>query len=207
MSSENCSGSAVAVRKSKSPFLNLPGEIRNHIYDYVLETPDMALLFTTHLRKWRKMENLWTHSPRPSVCFFRPQVESFVTPAILLLNRQINVEAASFLRSKPFVIDSPPPHCAELGRDFTITEFISVATLKKFTHVVLEMDLLLQYWNDTLDTLFNVWAEENDLKLLHIRVKQWETGLKRIGTLQGRVTASVLEQVSQHLPWLYNSFI
>lgn len=171
MSSNSCQESTMTITKPVSPFLKLPGEIRNLIYDYLLEPPDLKRLFAIHLRKWQKMEDLWTQSHRPSVCFFSPRVDALVTPAILLLNRQISLEAVSFLRAKPLVISSPPPRSAQLGRDSWITEFISEPTLRKLHHVVLEMDLSLHSWFDTIETLFEVWGPDNKLKSLHVRLK------------------------------------
>lgn len=203
MSFQSCQGSVTTTSKPVSPLLALPDEIRNKIYDYLLEPPDLKPLFDMHVRTWRKMDNLWTHSLRPSVCFFRPRVEALVTPAILLLNRQINVEAVSILRSKPLVINSPAPHCAQLGRDLWITEFISKATLRKLNHVVLEIDLSLHSWLDTISTLFDVWDSENNLKSLHVRIK-WMKDLRVFGLIitHDLQDEAIVSTVSlSHLPY------
>lgn len=162
---------ALTSTKDASPFLKLPAEIRNQIYGYLVGPPDMTVPFEKMRMKCKILDSLWIRSSRPRVCFFKPQVERVVTPTVLLLNHQINTEAMSLLRSRPFVLTSPPPHCGQLGRVLDITEFIGEATLQKFTHVVLEMDLRIHSWLKTIETLLELWLQANSLQLLHVRVK------------------------------------
>lgn len=166
---------AVVPFNHVSPFLALPAEIRNQIYDYALDWPDMTKLFAKTKEECKAMEHLWSASGRPRLCFFKPRVKTVITPTILLLNRQINNEAADFLCPKSLVLKSPPPYSAQLGRTLDITEFIGKHTLQKAGYVVLEMDLVSHPWLRTVETLLDVWGQKNSLRSLRVRVLRTST--------------------------------
>lgn len=150
MASEDSQISTIHL-KPASVFFSLPPEIRNSIYDYALDWPDMTRPFENTRKDCMRLEQLWVTSQRPRCVFLKPRIEAVTTPTILILNRQIYHEAINVLHGKPLVLVSPPPHSSQLGRPLDITEFIGEATLQNVAHVVLKVNLEEISWPKTIN--------------------------------------------------------
>ncbi|TKA67092.1 hypothetical protein B0A49_08648 [Cryomyces minteri] len=147
-------------KRMQSPpksFTDLPGELRNKIYDYVLG-----------FRTINKQIQGYNNSLLLLGVLTLPKRS---TPTILLLNRQINQEAMGVLRGKPLVLTNSPR-----GRD-AIFHFISPATLQKLPCVILRIDLTItnattiDHWQSLADTLSALWAQKHSLVNLHFHLQ------------------------------------
>jgi len=163
------------------PILDLPLEIRYEIYEFALNWPILKPTFETIKPRIQQQGEYYRKHYASNGVSPKLSVEKMRTPTILLLNRQINAEAQDTLRKKTLIINSPPPVCQALGKAMDITEFIGDVTLQKAYHVLLDMDLEHQDWLATIETLLDVWCEENSLKSLHVRVKCPQNTLSWIG--------------------------
>lgn len=161
---------------SASPFLALPLELRNSIYEYVLDWPDLCHSY----RRTQFDEILYEPeiSKASPLCVVPiPLVGEMRTPSLLLVNHQVTSEALVILHRKPLVLSETPPHVPQLAKPMDITEFISETTLQLVPRVVLQMDLSYngglpdraRAWLKTVETLLDVWCIENSLELLEVR--------------------------------------
>lgn len=146
-------------------FLDLPGEIRIIIYAYSLNPNE-------YVSGYRQIENLLaaeTDRSRGPVCIYpRPHVERY-TPSILLLNRQITMEALDVLYRIPLTLyGTPSTHFTV--RQIDITEFISEALLQRIRHSILRLD---SAGKNFVLPLLDIWGAGNSLERLDVyRPKQ-----------------------------------
>ncbi|KAI9716670.1 MAG: hypothetical protein M1812_005208 [Candelaria pacifica] len=125
-----------------TPFLALPAELRNQIYNAALDWPNMDIPFSAMQKESERIEEHWMAcSSDPRISFPKPHIDHLITPSILLINRQIYQEARAILVRKMFVLASTPPHRAQIGRPLDITEFIGEGTLQKIQHIRIELQL------------------------------------------------------------------
>jgi len=75
------------------PFMYLPAELRNMIYDYAVDPDDIFVHANRLTKATRRREQVSHYFPRPS------------TPTVLLLNRQITAEALHVMDQKPLTMD------------------------------------------------------------------------------------------------------
>ncbi|KAI9656041.1 MAG: hypothetical protein M1821_005102 [Bathelium mastoideum] len=91
-------------------FLDLPGEVREHIYSYTAEWIDVEIWKIRERisnPSWRTEDDL-LHNETAIVCralYIEARLPIFITPAILLLNRQIHDESKGFLQRKPLALN------------------------------------------------------------------------------------------------------
>ena len=180
-----------ALAKSTSLFFRLPAELRNVIYDLTLDWPDLKQPFEKVRKQYEVFEHLWVSDIRPRCVFMKPHIPTLITPTILLLNRTIYMEAIGLLHSKLLVLESVPPHSAQLGRAVDITKFISEATLQSVPYVLLKLDLNGDSWLTTIDMLVNIWVKNNKLKSLRVKI----TGPPKWGSRFPR--SAVAETIAQ----------
>lgn len=148
---------SLPVSRQTIPFTQIPREVRDVIYDYVLNWPN-----TNHY-KWA----------RPSIP--KPILH---TPSIFLVNRQVSMEARTRLDRKRFLLCSVPRHLDVRQEKYDITSFISKATLQNIPLVTLRIEsypLVDPSWPMILHTLLQVWGEENRLKKLEVISEFWLT--------------------------------
>lgn len=167
---------ALQVSSSESPFLALPLELRNKIYDYTLGWPDLSESFKKVPFEEGSYENGISKSP-PLCVIPIPFLEEMTTPSALLVSRQVASEALAVLHKKPLVLSNTPPYLPQLARPIDITEFISETTLQQVPQVVLQMDLSYspgrpdgaRAWLKTVEILLDVWCIQNSLERLEVR--------------------------------------
>jgi hypothetical protein len=167
---------------TSSVFFSLPRELRDEIYHWCLEYPDISYLLDEHLEKTRKA--LSTH--------FRTQVSAdtidrllewtslevprrpvLKCPTVLLLNRQITNEALAILYTKWLHIDTPiSSNFRRDVRGLQITDFIGDQALSQVRYASLSLsfnDLReANNWYRTVIRLWSVWVRKNSLKCLKI---------------------------------------
>ena len=103
------------MQAGTSPFLSLPRELRDHIYSFCVNYPDIHQVITR--QDARTLQSLYRHGFRPNEADIdalvefagpgisgRPQMHC---PTVFLVNRQTSHEATEMLHTKPLVIDAP----------------------------------------------------------------------------------------------------
>lgn len=112
-------------RRAQFPFQNLPAELRNIIYDLVLNYDSVDKYFASYTREMQcgvSRVNAKGHRLPPKV--------KTAVPTILLLNREIYNEAVGVLRSKPLLLT----HGLFKAN---LKSVIAPDTLRQVTHLVL----------------------------------------------------------------------
>lgn len=150
---------------NRFPFLSLPSELRNAIYEYAVEWPDFPKVF----KKFRPSSHRTIQDGLK-----KKGGNVFVTPALLLVSRQISSEALSVLYMKPLVLEVPPPYNNAQARPMDIKDYISEATLHNVRFVNMQMDLndvpqTVKQWRQTIESLLHTWKEENQLENVEVR--------------------------------------
>ena len=140
--------------KPKS-FLDLPGEIRNQIYDDCADWLDAS----TQLARTMKA---WTDHNKPI------PYPTKTTPTVLLLNKQIYDEAISVIHSKPLNLVFPSDNMMQKQTDTPlICRFISEETLLKVKHLSIRLEEW--EWMYSMQELIPVFFDEkHSLETLHI---------------------------------------
>lgn len=141
-------------------FLDLPAEIRLIIYAHSLDPNE-------YVSGYRKIEDLLaaeTDRTRGPMCTYpRPHVQRY-TPSILLLNKQITIEALHVLYRIPLNLYGTPRTYFTM-RQMDITEFISERLLQRIHHGVLRLDTASK--NFVLP-LLDIWGASNRLETLDV---------------------------------------
>ncbi|MCJ1317864.1 hypothetical protein MMC15_003191 [Xylographa vitiligo] len=148
------------------PFLKLPAEIRNAIYDHSVDF-DAALTLVSD-----NSQPFPDYSDTGVSCDLRP------TPGILLLNHQIHNEAMKVLYSKPFIMQRIcTPHI--------LLDCFSKLFLQQIRHVIFRMnldqdshipifnseDVSYGDWSDALSLLGLVWQQRHSLARLDFPIR------------------------------------
>jgi hypothetical protein len=163
----------MSLLSPKSPFLALPLEIRNEIYDYALDWPDLSGS-SEHTQSGKRLHKKGI-TKAPASWLVPIPAQQMTTPSILLVNRQLTVEALAVLHNKPLVISKPPPYPPQLRAAVDITAFISETALQQVPRIVLQMDLRYipdqpadhaRAWLKTVETL---WCIRNPLGRFEVR--------------------------------------
>ena len=106
------------VSEAPSPLwsvtLSLPPEIRDHIYEAALNWPITRI---SDFAKTVPLEPGPAVRPGQPLCTVpRPRYGPMSTPSVLLLNRQITLEALEVLYGNPLILDTTPPCVPQLGQ-------------------------------------------------------------------------------------------
>nr|POF14106.1 hypothetical protein CFP56_03130 [Quercus suber] len=142
------------MQRSSLTFFCLPPKIRNKIYRYAADLSDVSAVLNRTL----------VASPAPG-CFTFPALS---TPTVLLLNRQITLEALSQVRR--LAIEPSMSEMARLKESPSILNFITVGTLQR----VQELYLSIQSWEciDILSSLLPILTRRHSLKKLYLSFKE-----------------------------------
>ncbi|MCJ1262682.1 hypothetical protein MMC22_002552 [Lobaria immixta] len=127
---------------AQSPFLKLPSEIRIRVYDYSCEWPDMRARFKT-IEEGRKAtaNEEKINDAAADRNFDEMLAQKFVTPNILLLNRQITAEALDVIRKKRLVVELPIPQRTLRSEPPDISRFIPRAAFDAATLMTLRVSM------------------------------------------------------------------
>ncbi|KAK4990065.1 hypothetical protein LTR66_006903 [Elasticomyces elasticus] len=156
------------MQTQKFPFLKLPTEVRELIYNYSANWNDVSVELPHFLNDWKQ------HG--------KPRYGRLTTPTVLLINRQITSEALRILHKKRFVFNATESfHMLSSMASPQITRFIGKQTLQKLTHVTL--NLSCGEWVCVIQDLAMIWTMKHALKELHIHI---EDELKREMVARGR---------------------
>ncbi|KAI5919474.1 hypothetical protein F4810DRAFT_703499 [Camillea tinctor] len=150
-------------------------EIRNTIYEYAVDYPTCRGLFDSYYRQLEaaksQMHLCDPHEEPPPFKLTRR------TPTILLLCKQITLEAMSILRLRPLVIDRIPPWVMGNSVPLPLTDFISKATLQNIPFVEIKLSLGIgryrsgDVWLQVIKDMLDAWSERNSLVQLRIMFK------------------------------------
>jgi hypothetical protein len=114
---------AIPTTKSTCRFLELPLELRNAIYSYWIQWPNLSETFRS-FANWRSYKARCAEEKRTTLSA-RPDFEEMTTPKVLLLSRKITAEALAILYQQPLILTLPSPHPMPFPNLVYITEFIS----------------------------------------------------------------------------------
>lgn len=136
-----------------SPFLRLPGELRNQIYDGLLNWNEASNRFNKRIQA-----QITLNADR----LMPPQKR---TPSILLLNRQITSEARAILHKKPIVIDfkiDPQRLVLKNKKLPSLFNFFSRGVFQTAPRVVLKMNH--SAYAAVIPELAKAWEEKHNLR-------------------------------------------
>ncbi|PVH82061.1 hypothetical protein DL98DRAFT_570636 [Cadophora sp. DSE1049] len=170
------------------PFLALPAELRNRIYEYAVAWPTItASKFPENLNqnirdKCCKDPLTWGGTSILSKTYFG----SSSTLSIFLINRQISSEALSILYKTPLMINSPMLRQLQLDSK-NIQKFISEATLKRLRFVTFDIELVYTRWQcayargclRTIEYLTHIWDVACALEKVVVNVRYVESSKKK----------------------------
>jgi hypothetical protein len=175
---------------SAKPFLlQIPRELRDLIWDYCLDYPDMSIVLEQNMDKARaSFASRFGHDiPVESIeellpwsTIVQPQPLPMVTPATLLLNRQIYSEAVEILRKRVLHLGTPvPANFRRDVRDVSITDFIGEETLQSLQLVSVKLSFQTlkssNAWYRTINQLSDIWRSRNRLQSLLVVVEPMYT--------------------------------
>jgi hypothetical protein len=167
------------LTKPHFPFLALSAELRNAIYEYAVDWPDLSNTFERIAPDQEILYDQESFKRLPLCTFPKPHFDQKTTPSLLLVNRQIFAEALEILYMKPLVLTSTPPYIPQLAKPMDLCdEFIGEATLQRLRFVVLRMDLnhkpkyldeSARCWLKTVESLLDVWCVRNALEKVEVQ--------------------------------------
>lgn len=167
---------AIPTAGSTCHFLELPLELRNPIYSYSIQWPDVSKTFE-HFANWRSYKARCKEE-KCTTLSAKPDFEEMRTPTILLLNRKTTAEALEILYQQPLMLTLPSPHPMPFPNPVYITEFISEPTLQNVKTVTLDMNLNFNRlncygdangWTRTVKALLEIWRKKNNLRWVEVR--------------------------------------
>jgi len=109
MKSTHASRKRTKASKSEIfPFLSMPGELRNQIYELALVNPDGHYLVATYRKGMRTVRaaNHGAYSNITSRYFLPKHRDATTAHGLFAVNRQTNEEARTLVYSKPFVFEN-----------------------------------------------------------------------------------------------------
>ncbi|KAE9992291.1 hypothetical protein EG327_009552 [Venturia inaequalis] len=134
-------------RENKSPFFELPRELRDQIYDLTLSYDGVQQRITSVPFAQSKEECDLPNSRRASALYmlksikrsWREDTKDRATPTVLLICKSITSEAMLRLHKKPLVLSTPPQTChyhdINPPTSSIINAFISKSTLRSVTRI------------------------------------------------------------------------
>ncbi|TKA29198.1 hypothetical protein B0A50_03708 [Salinomyces thailandicus] len=125
-------------------FSNLPRELRDQIYNEMLDWSEISVVLKRDLAKWVDKTEDIPYSARS-------------TPTILQLSREITAEALLVLRKKPLVLECPAESSLLQERQVpNLIRLMTSATLQNVQHLVVQ--LKAWEWIHGLKPLLLAWA-------------------------------------------------
>lgn len=198
----------------ESPFLELPREIRDMIYDYALDWPNLEAIFSrvSTLRnraneRWRTNKLDKTEYGGRIGQYMRKITKliqpTLITPSVLLLNRQISDEARIRLYRKTLVLPgqvSIEQHYDKL-KGPAILHFMSKAALQNVQRVELRINFkpgpIGMLEASTMHSMLSpIWVERNSVQELRVVVNEPSDQGTCSRVYQYNVTAEGLTAVS-----------
>lgn len=138
-------------------FLDLPGEIRNAVYEHCGDWSDISSAIAKTMTKWVDKSRK-PHYPKRS------------TPTVFLLNKQIFEEAKSILEAKILYLKFPVDSGMHSQREtINTSRFISPGALARVQHLNIAVEAW--EWMYSLDRFWPVLAAHHNLKTLTLHFK------------------------------------
>lgn len=171
------------VAPRTTTLLDLPLELREHIYTYCISYPDLSSVWLNGLSR---ISSYLDPNETESLLYgsdisLSPPIPLLKTPSILLVNRRCSREALRVLRRQWLILKGPPHpdfehDSKELGRSRipSITLFVARETLQAITRVKLEIhypQASAYSWHKTIAVLLDTWKSKNSLEMLEVRIK------------------------------------
>ncbi|KAH7411051.1 hypothetical protein BKA64DRAFT_372509 [Cadophora sp. MPI-SDFR-AT-0126] len=190
LASETCQGIGPPTLSSPRtfPFLALPAELRNRIYEYAVAWPTVpASRFPESLDQ--NFRDKGCENPSISVdisLVSKTYSGSLSTLSIFLVNRQISSEALSILYKTPLIINSPMLRQLHLDSK-NMKKFFSDATLERLRFVTFDIELVYTSWQcanakdcpTAIEYLIRIWDVTCALEKMVINVTYVEPSKKK----------------------------
>lgn len=175
----------MSANEKPSLLLQIPRELRDLIYEYLVDYPEMKPLIDKNVEHARasfasrfgpdvSLERIQDLLPWTDIV--QPQPLPMSTPSILLLNRQIYSEALQILTSRTFHLQTPiPANFRRDVRDIFLSDFIGEETLSNVRLVSLRLSFQTMKdannWYKTIHQLENIWRNKNKIQSLLVHVE------------------------------------
>jgi hypothetical protein len=175
----------VKAETAMGSLLRLPRELRDLIWAYCIDYPDMSALLEKNMETARTsfasrfgpdipIERIEELLPWSTI--IQPQPLPMKTPPILLVNQQICSEAVEILRKSIWHLETPiPANFRRDIRDVSITDFIGEETLSSIRVASLRISFqtlkMSNAWYRTINQLIDIWSSKNHLKSLSVLVE------------------------------------
>lgn len=152
----------------QSPFLRLPGEIRKRIYGYAFDWPDIMGRIETIKEAIPSIQDDEDADDNYNFLLYQP----FITPTILLLNRQINTEAMAVILATPMTIPLSLPSRTSWSEIPDLTFFVPQTALDavQIVKVVIDQEesgrwrVSRNVWKQVLKHLAGMWYYKTNLE-------------------------------------------
>lgn len=157
-----------------SSFLSLPLELREEIYYYAIDWPDLSTFFQKAQADNFNTSKILEAKPRLKDIIIQDHSIELVTPTILLLNRQITSEALPVLQRKISTPPSSPPAAIELVEVKDNTDIVVKRVPKIVRLVTLKPDSKdhkLSNLTKTVENMLDVWCQKNNEQSLHLSIE------------------------------------
>lgn len=200
-------------------FLNLPGEIRNMVYDFAVHWPTSTQLYAPYNRRIdshyaAKRNRADTDTDADAVTAgkdaeFPTYNGALQTPTILLLCRQVTYECLPILRSRRLVIDRLPPWLPGARRPMRVSEFIGRRTLQSARNIEIRAPLGQGVlgsgwvWNGIVAELLCILTEANSFDNLRMVMCIFNPGSASMRDVEAKHLAKIqacIEVLRTHNP-------
>ncbi|KAI0421037.1 hypothetical protein F5X98DRAFT_371054 [Xylaria grammica] len=175
---------------------SFPAEVRNAIYQYVVDYPTCRELFDAYYGQ------VGVLGARTNSDTSRSFTVNLYTPNILLLCKQITRESLSLLRLRPFVIDRIPPWIMGNPKPLPLTHLISKTTLQNIRFVEIKLSIgdaerhfSGRVWYEVLDDVLRAWSEKNSLVRLRIMIKVNNIDVDLLWDFELRNYANIMKMI------------
>jgi hypothetical protein len=175
----------VQVVRQIFPFLHLPGELRNEVYKYALDDFEgVGKVFESAYNSLMSREP--ADKPEP----YGPPAK--VTPAIILINKQIYLEAVGFLYNKTITFNHGLLHVNDVSSVISphLLRNLTAININDSAHPIMQDEIQCASWygyNRLFRQMTNILKGGHRLKHLtiefndpalghHVRVCQWHSG-------------------------------
>jgi hypothetical protein len=152
----------VQVVRQIFPFLHLPGELRNEIYKYSLDDFEgVGKVFES------SYDSLMSQAPTDKPEPYEPPTK--VTPAILLINKQIYSEAVGFLYNKSITFNHGLLHVEDVSSVISshLLRNLTAITINDSAHRIMQDEIQCASWhgyNRLLKQLTNILKDGHRLE-------------------------------------------
>ncbi|TLS29418.1 hypothetical protein PpBr36_00971 [Pyricularia pennisetigena] len=184
-------------------WFNFPSELRNQIYEYMIQLPTSHELYAEYYKQIRAYLSRQSQrrcgvsgsssddkTDRRNDEPFPTYRANLRTPSILLVSRAITDECLSIFRTRTLTVDRIPPWVPGAAGPMRVSSFIGRATLQNLRHIDLRIDLgrgrhgSAWIWTGLAEDLLDVLAASSRLLSLRVILKLFQTHNLRLWDIE-----------------------